>query len=122
MNDDLRLSTVRVPERPDRLEPGIVYVVGEGNDRFCAAMVCPCGCGADLYMSLVAEDDPSWRVTIHRDGTATLFPSIARAVGCRSHFVLRRGSVLWCRPHLSRRQGGERLATRMRAVFKRLLG
>jgi hypothetical protein len=112
-------STVRVAERPDRLEPRTLYVVGEGKDRFCAAMVCPCGCGADLYMSLVVGDEPSWRAKTHRDGATSLFPSVARKTGCRSHFVLRRGRVTWCAwesPSVPRRR---RMWKRIRAALLR---
>ncbi len=113
----LRYATARVAERPERLEPRTLYIVGEGNDRFCAAMVCPCGCGADLNMSLVAGDEPSWRAKTHLDGTSTLFPSVARTMGCRSHFVLRRGRVIWCTWQAPRCRRRHRLWDRLRAAL-----
>lgn len=117
-NTAVPYDTLRMSEPPAELEPRVVYIVGEGKDRFCAAMVCPCGCGAELYMSLVVEDEPSWRATIHRDGTCSLFPSVARVVGCRSHFVFRRGQVVWCVPS-GRRNRRRGLWDRVRSAFWR---
>lgn len=115
----LRFATVRVAERPEHLEPATLYIVGEGRDRFCAAMVCPCGCGADLYMSLVAGDEPSWRAKTHRDGTSTLYPSVARTTGCRSHFTLRRGRVMWCTWRSPSGRRRDRWWDRLRAALMR---
>lgn len=91
-----RYRTQRVDERPNLLHPGVLYVVGK-EKLFCAAMLCPCGCGDDLYMSLVDGDSPRWRVKTYRDGTSTMTPSVWRRVGCKSHFILFRGRPLWCR-------------------------
>jgi hypothetical protein len=74
-----------------------LYVVGSRDAPFCAAMLCPCGCREPLYMSLVADDKPTWRVKIYADGTPTMTPSIRRVVGCRSHFFLFWGRVRWVR-------------------------
>ena len=92
-----------VDERPEAEEmaPLTLYVVGNRDAPFCAAMLCPCGCGDALYMSLVEEDWPRWRVKVYPDGTPTMVPSIWRVVGCRSHFFLFWGRVRWVR---SRRQ------------------
>lgn len=87
---------VRVEELPDDFAPLVVYLVG-GAHLFCAGMLCPCGCGAKLLMSLVDDDSPTWTATVHRNGSVSLFPSVARLVGCKSHFVLRRGRIRWSR-------------------------
>lgn len=44
-------------------------------------MLCPCGCGQTLHMSLLAEDRPRWEVTVHDDGTPSLHPSVWRRWG-----------------------------------------
>ena len=89
-----RYRTLRVSEAPDEFAPNILYVVGD-NHLFYAAMLCPCGCGAVLYMSLLEDDNPRWRIRMYNDGTATMVPSIWREVGCRSHFILFRGRPRW---------------------------
>jgi hypothetical protein len=91
------LAVLMVEELPDELDAKSLYVVGEGGYRWYAAMLCPCGCGATLHMNLLPESRPRWRLTEHRDGTATLHPSVWRTKDCRSHFFVRRGLIDWCR-------------------------
>lgn len=90
--------TTYVEELPDAVTRGQFFVVGEDSYSWCAAMVCPCGCGETLQMSLLQEGRPRWTFEEHNDGTPTLHPSVWRQVGCRSHFFLRNGVVVWCRP------------------------
>lgn len=87
---------------PERLERRTVYIVREGGFAEQAALVCPCGCGAVLHMNLLPDDRPCWRVTRNFDGTVTLYPSIHRKKGCRSHFWLRNGQIRWSLPALRR--------------------
>lgn len=86
----------RAEEVPDTPEGGMLYVVGEGNHEWYAVMRCPCGCGESLVMSLLAGARPRWRVTVDEDGIPSLSPSVNRRVGCRSHFFLREGRIVWC--------------------------
>ena len=90
-------ATEVVEDLPDTLEPRRLYLVGEQSLPWSAALVCPCGCGATIQLSLVAGDTPSWQATRHFSGSVSLHPSIWRQTGCRSHFFLRRGRVVWSR-------------------------
>jgi len=81
---------------PDDFAPGTLSVAGEAGSYWCAAMVCPCGCGAPIHLSLVQTDKPSWRLTLDGSGRPTLYPSVWRTTGCGSHFLLRRGQIFWC--------------------------
>jgi uncharacterized protein DUF6527 len=90
------LRTVFVEELPDDLESKSVYLVGEGAYLWIAAMLCPCGCGDTLHMSLLSDGRPKWELIRHGDGTISLRPSVWRTKGCRSHFFLRRGMIVWC--------------------------
>jgi hypothetical protein len=87
----------RVSELPDRLDAHTLYVIGEGNHRWMAALDCPCGCGAVVLLSLAKERRPRWTVVQHRNGTVTLFPSVRRTTGCHSHFIVADGKLflLW---------------------------
>jgi hypothetical protein len=38
---------------------------------------------------------PFWRLVRHADGTGSLSPSVWRQVGCRAHFWIRKGRVIW---------------------------
>ena len=72
-----------------------VYLVGEDSLPWSAALLCPCGCGSTIRVSLVAGDHPRWRAKRHFSGSVTLHPSIWRNSGCRSHFFLLRGRIVW---------------------------
>lgn len=88
--------TILMEETPDGLESHTIYVLGEGEHLWAAVMLCPCGCGAILHMSLHQEGRPRWKLTRHMDGTVSLAPSVWRRVGCGSHFFFRRSRVQWC--------------------------
>lgn len=89
------LIACKVEELPDVLDSKCIYVVGEGSYNWFTAMICPCGCGETLYMSLLPDDSPRWDITMHRDGTVSLYPSVWRKKGCKSHFFLRNGYIIW---------------------------
>ena len=91
-------ATETVDELPDVLAHARLYLIGEGPRPWSAAMLCPCGCTAVIQLSLVANDTPSWRARRHFHGAVTLHPSVWRTKGCRSHFHLRHGRVVWSRP------------------------
>lgn len=85
-----------VGEVPDQPAPQTVYLLGDEGDRpWAAALLCPCGCRELIQLSLITDDNPSWRVHISSDGLATLHPSVWRVRGCRSHFFVRRGRIMW---------------------------
>jgi hypothetical protein len=86
--------TVSVDELPDILKQGSLYLIGEGTP-WSVALLCPCGCGDVIQLSLLDTDSPRWRLSLDGDKLPTLVPSIRRTKGCRSHFFLRRGRVIW---------------------------
>ena len=90
-----RTTTVE-EQLPRRLKVRTLYIVEEDGYEEQAAMLCPCGCGRVLHMNLLTDERPCWRVTRHRDGTATLHPSVWRKKDCGSHFWFRKGRVQWC--------------------------
>ncbi len=99
------LRAERVDDVPDSAAPATVYLVGEGEHLWAAVMLCPCGCGETIQLNLLAGTRPRWQATLHDDGTATLWPSVWRVRGCRSHFFVRRGRVEWCRGDAGRAEG-----------------
>ena len=86
-----------VEDLPDELAPQRLYLIGEQPHPWSAALLCPCGCGTTIQLSLIKEDRPSWRARRHFSGSVTLRPSVWRTRGCRSHFFLRRGRIVWSR-------------------------
>lgn len=96
--DPARRYGVRyVDEFPDALASDLVYLVGDTPDPWAATFECPCGCGQAIRLSLVGRDKPSWRARVSSKGRVTLTPSIWRTKGCKSHFFVRDGRVLWAK-------------------------
>lgn len=83
---------------PDALEPNTVYLIGDAGRPWSAALICPCGCRDIIRLSLVPNDRPRWSASVGPLGLVSLHPSIWRVKGCRSHFFIRRGRVLWSGP------------------------
>ncbi|MBV8646333.1 DUF6527 family protein [Paludibacterium sp.] len=94
-----RAATYRIQvlaDVPDRVDDRTLYVIGERQNYWLAIMRCPCGCGAEIQLPLSGSDGPRWTVS----GTPkapTLTPSVHRTKGCRSHFFMRGGTIIWCR-------------------------
>ena len=93
-----RIKSVAVQELPDVLRKQRLYLVG-ARQPWAAALLCPCGCGEVIHLSLMQNDSPRWRLQLEPEGIPTLTPSVWRTRGCRSHFFLRRGAVVWCGPN-----------------------
>ncbi len=91
-----RYCVEEVCELPEPLTSKTIYLVGERGHLWHAVMVCPCGCRATLYLNLLADDTPRWKVTRGSDGAISLSPSVWRQIGCCSHFFVKRGVVEWC--------------------------
>ena len=93
---DRPYSSVKVEELPDRLAKKTLYIAGEGPHLWSVAMICPCGCGEVLQMSLLQDARPRWTVSVDSKGVPSLSPSVWRKVGCKSHFFLVGGRIQWC--------------------------
>jgi hypothetical protein len=93
---DERYRLARVEDLPDAPAARTLYIVGEEPHAWAAAMLCPCGCGDPIQLSLLEEASPSWRVIKEEDNTMSLMPSVWRRKGCQSHFFLHHGKILWC--------------------------
>lgn len=88
-----RHRRVDVDELPEALQNHRLYLIGE-TTPWAAAMLCPCGCGSVIQLSLLPNESPSWSVDFDRVGLPTLSPSVWRTQGCHSHFFLRHGSIM----------------------------
>lgn len=82
---------------PERIEEGLLYV----SHRYKTAVhKCACGCGEEVVTPLSPAD---WSIQIE-NGAATLDPSIGNwSFACRSHYLIRKGKVVWA-GDMSRRQ------------------
>jgi hypothetical protein len=86
----------KVHEIPDHVEGHTLYLVGLPKP-WSAALLCPCGCGEVIHISLLKDEEPSWRLYLSKTKGPSLAPSIWRTEGCRSHFFLRSGRIEWFR-------------------------
>jgi hypothetical protein len=74
--------------------PGDYVLVERGQKRWLV-LRCPSGCGDELPINLDRRAGPAWRFYADRKGVS-LFPSVVRETGCRSHFIIWNDRVLWC--------------------------
>jgi hypothetical protein len=90
-----KVKVVRVRQLPDRVKKNTLYAIGE-SVTWLAALQCPCGCGDIVQLTLLQNESPRWSLRQEKDGSATLSPSVWRSKGCKSHFFITEGLVLWC--------------------------
>jgi hypothetical protein len=57
-------------------------------------MKCPDGCGEVLTVNLDRRVGKAWRFYMRKDGIS-LYPSVWRSTGCRSHFVVWENGIFW---------------------------
>jgi hypothetical protein len=85
----------QVEDVPKHFKQNTLYSIGH-PDPWRVAMVCPCGCKSAIHLSLLTNDRPRWSLSISARGLPTLRPSVRRTAGCRSHFFLIEGEIVWC--------------------------
>lgn len=91
----LRITDGDTP--PDLIEKGELVVAREDGEDWAAAFICPCGCGERVDLALIEEVRPHWRLTVNSKHHPNLHPSVWRKTGCRSHFWVRDGRIVWCK-------------------------
>lgn len=92
-----------VEDLPDKLHRRTVYLIGEDDCPWSAALKCPCGCDALIQLSLIPGDDPTWVASVGKRARASIHPSIWRIRGCKSHFFIREGKLIWAKEGRPRR-------------------
>lgn len=91
----LKGEVVQRHEAEEKLRgPGSAVLVRRGVLR-SIVIACPDGCGESLTINLDARAGPAWR--FYRTGSGiSLFPSVWRDSGCRSHFIVWDSRIYWC--------------------------
>jgi hypothetical protein len=67
--------------------PGDAVIVERGRPRLLM-LACPCGCGEEFPVNLDPRAGPAWRLYRDRRDRLTVFPSVWRESGCRSHYII----------------------------------
>ncbi len=88
---------VEADELPELFPSTTLVVAREGSTQWISGMHCPCNCGRQLSLMLLPGVKPRWDFREEPDGTPSLRPSVWVADGCRSHFWLKNGHIIWCR-------------------------
>lgn len=91
-----RYEVELVDEFPENIKPGIIYYARESH---FIKFKCPCGCGYENTIMLTMGDKFSranleWGSTF-QDNKISLYPSIAQASKCRSHYFIKGNKVRW---------------------------
>lgn len=77
---------------PKHLEPETLYVAEEFG---AAAHLCACGCGHKIRTPIGPTE---WSLEVTPDGWPSLWPSVGNwQKPCQSHYLIRRGHVIWSR-------------------------
>lgn len=90
-----RIRIVPGDSLPGKLPSRDLVLARDDGEDWCVGFRCPCGCGALIELLVVEGARPRWDVLIQRN-RPTLKPSVWRNVGCRSHFWVRDGRIIWC--------------------------
>lgn len=88
-------DSTNVNDFPEAIKNNMVYVVGEEKYEWVIVFKCPCGCKEDIQLNLLKEAKPKWSFKVTWKSRITINPSIRRTTGCRSHFDIRDGKVIW---------------------------
>lgn len=87
----------KITDEPTSPRKRTVYLIGEPGNEWAASFICPCGCEALITLNLLSSPGrPLWTVTSGKQKLASLAPSVWRKVGCKSHFIMRDGKIIWC--------------------------
>jgi len=85
-----------IDDIPTTDKENIIYVVQEGAEPETLVFICPCGCQDLVYLNLLRDAYPCWTFKIERR-KISIFPSILRKKGCRSHYWIKKGIVIWAK-------------------------
>ena len=90
------LTIVEGDKLPEKMPLWNLVMARDDGDDWSVGMRCPCGCRQRLEMMVLKEVKPRWDVSTDSRGHVTLQPSVWLREGCRSHFWVRSGKVIWC--------------------------
>ena len=91
---DLKVVDFQGDELPETIGKKHLIRMIDAGQEWVAAMLCPCGCGDTIELMLLHSVAPRWDLHVDR-GLPTLDPSVWRTAGCRSHFWVRHGRIVW---------------------------
>lgn len=92
--EEVYYSTTFISDIPEILENYIVYISSNKDNYWVATLLCPCGCNEVIKLNLLRDASPRWSFKI-KQKKISLYPSIWRTKGCRSHFSIIDSKLRW---------------------------
>ncbi len=89
-----KYSYKNVSEIPVKIKNDVIYIVQEGTEPETLVFNCPCGCKESVYLNLLKDTFPVWTYMTEKR-RISVFPSVVRKKGCRSHYWIKKGKVIW---------------------------
>jgi len=86
---------VYVEEMTENVKSKTIYIVGDTMQPWLLAFRCPCGCQNVIQLNLLKDATPCWKFRITKKKKITIFPSVWRTTGCKSHFCIRKSKIDW---------------------------
>jgi hypothetical protein len=74
---------------------GVAALVSTAGKQKWLLLMCPCGCGQEIALNLMATHSPRWQIRAGTSGAFSVHPSVD-ATSCGAHFWLTDGRVSWC--------------------------
>ncbi len=90
-----RVVVVDGDAAPSTLPIRRLVLLREGDEDWSVTMKCPCGCRQRIELPLLPQAKPRWSLHVDERDRPTLHPSVWLKEGCRSHFLLKVGKVVW---------------------------
>ncbi len=92
-----KVQRIEEPPADAQVRMGDFFVVQDRERPKWVLFQCPCDCRQVITLSLQPHHHPYWRLTESSKGVPSLKPSVWRDIGCKSHFFISEGYVLWAR-------------------------
>src|SRR5260221_6064773 len=61
--------------------------------------LCPSNCNEKLSVNLMKSMSPSWELNYMNNHTLSLYPSINKTDGCKSHFFIINSQIIWAKDY-----------------------
>jgi len=98
------LVTHQADAHAELRRPGDAVIVSRGRPR-SLVISCPCGCQTQHPINLDDRSGPAWLLYPSEKRGISLYPSVWRTEGCKSHYIIWGGDILL----FDNRRGVERM-------------
>ncbi len=95
VNLSVKFEYKYLEDLPNSISEDKIFIIQDGNLPELLAFKCPCGCGDVIVLNLLPDASPRWKFNIDENNVIDIYPSVWRTVGCKSHFFVTTGNVIW---------------------------